>query len=85
MNKMRIIIVVLLSMVILMAGCAKTPVTQLPAKPEAVVATFLQTISIGDVDTCLSLVADDIVVNQYPPGVKVEGMTWFCWISSCRI
>lgn len=73
MNKMRIIIVVLLSMVILMAGCAKPPATQSPLKPEAVADAFLQAISSGDVNTCLSLMADEIVFNQDPPGVKVEG------------
>jgi C-terminal processing protease CtpA/Prc len=60
-------------MVILMAGCAKPPVTQSPLKPEAVADAFLQAISSGDVDTCLSLMADEIVFNQDPPGVKVEG------------
>lgn len=73
MRQIRLILIVLLSMVILLAGCAKPPVTQSPLKPEAVVATFLQSLSNGDVDSCLSLMADDAVINQDPPGVKVEG------------
>ena len=73
MRQIGLILIVLLSMVILMAGCAKPSVTQSPLKPEAVVATFLQSLSNGDVDNCLSLMADDAVINQDPPGVKVEG------------
>ena len=60
-------------MVIFVAGCARAPATQSPAKPEAVIDTFLQALPRGDVDTCLSLLADDVVFRQEPSGIKVEG------------
>jgi membrane-associated protease RseP (regulator of RpoE activity) len=60
-------------MIVLASGCAKAPAVQPTMKPEGVVEAFRQAFSEGNVETCLSLVADDIVVNQDPPGVKVEG------------
>jgi len=73
MDNMKRILVIPLIMLILIAGCTKTPATVPAMKPESVVETLLQAASKGDVDTCLSLLADDIVIQQDPPGVKVEG------------
>jgi membrane-associated protease RseP (regulator of RpoE activity) len=70
---MRKMLAILLIMLILIAGCARSPVTQSPLKPEAVVANFLQSLSNGDVDSCLNLMSDDAIINQDPPGVQVEG------------
>lgn len=73
---MRKVLIALLSVVILVAGCARAP-TQAPAKPEAVINTFLQALSKGDVDTCISLLADDVVFRQEPSGIKLEGKAPF--------
>lgn len=58
---------------IVFTGCSKAPVTQPAMKPESVVETFLHASSTGDIDTCLSLLADDIVIKQDPPGVEIKG------------
>ena len=70
---MKKAIIILLSMIILMNSCAKTAVTQSLLKLEAVADTFLQAISSGDVETCLSLMADDIAFRQEPAGLSFEG------------
>ena len=70
---MKRILAVLLIMLIFAAGCAKAPATQPAMSPESVVEAFLQASSRGDIDTCRNLLADDIVIQQDPPGVKVEG------------
>ncbi len=70
---MRKSLVILLSMIVFMAGCTRAPMTQSPAKPEAVVDTLLQALSRGDVDTCLNLLADDVVFRQEPSGINVSG------------
>jgi len=73
---MRKVLIVLIS-VIFMVGCARVPATQAPAKPELVIDTFLQALSRGDVDTCISLLADDVVFRQEPSGIKLEGKAPF--------
>jgi len=72
-TKVKGIVIFLLLLVMLVAGCARAPVTQSPAKPEAVINTFLQALSGGDVNTCLNLLADDVVFRQEPSGMKTEG------------
>jgi len=70
---MKRVLSFLLVILLLLVGCAKTPSTQLAMKPESVIEVFLQAASKGDVDSCLNLLADDIMMQQDPPGVKVEG------------
>ncbi len=73
MGKMKKYLVVILTMVVFVVGCAKPPVPQSPAKPEAVVEAFLQALSRGDSNTCLGLLADDVEFRQEPSGTKIEG------------
>jgi membrane-associated protease RseP (regulator of RpoE activity) len=55
------------------AGCAKQPAAQSSSEAETVVRSFLQALSQGDDSTCLSLLADDVVFQQEPAGLKIEG------------
>jgi hypothetical protein len=66
MDNMKRILVISLIMLILIAGCTKPLANVAAMKPESVVETLLQAASKGDVDTCLCLLADDIVIQQYP-------------------
>jgi predicted metalloprotease with PDZ domain len=43
--------------------------------PEKVVETFLQASSAGNVETCFSLLADDVLFQQEQMGVKIIGKT----------
>jgi len=70
MNK---ILAILLVAVTLLAGCTKVSEPQIPATPETIVNTFIQSLSKGDVNTCLSLLADDVVFRQEPSGMQTNG------------
>jgi len=58
---------------LLLASCTKVTETPTLTKPEAVAEAFLQASSNNDIDTGLSLLADDVVFRQEPPGIRVEG------------
>jgi len=69
----KILTFLLLSIVIFTFGCAKEPTVQPVMKPEKVVEAFLKAASEGNVDTCLSLLTEDVVFRQEPSGTSVSG------------
>jgi len=70
---MKRLLSVLVMLFTVASGCAKAPATSLPASPEDTIRSFFNAISSGDSDTCLKLLADDIVYQQEPVGLKTEG------------
>ncbi len=72
---MKRLLIVLLALATITASCTRAPATESPTKPEVVVEAFLQALSGGDVNTCLSLLADDVVFCQEPAGIRTEGKT----------
>jgi len=71
---MRQVFIVLISVLIVITGCTRAPVTQSTVDPEAVINNFLQALSRGDIDTCLSLLADDVRPCENP--LSVTGLNW---------
>jgi ketosteroid isomerase-like protein len=74
---MRTVLITLISVVFLVAGCVRAPATQSLASPDVIVDSFLKSLSRGDVDACLGLLADDVVFRQEPSGIKLEGKAPF--------
>lgn len=72
MKKLSIINVILISLAAL-TGCATASQTTSAIPPETVVQSFLQALSRGESSTCLALLADDVVFQQEPAGLKTEG------------
>lgn len=72
---MKKVLVSLLVMVLLLAGCTRIADIPTSTEPEAVAEAFWRALSSNDIDTCLSLLSDDVVFRQEPPGIKVEGKT----------
>ena len=70
---MKKVLVVLLMGVTLLAGCHRAAQTPTPTTPEDIARTFIEAYDSGDTERCLSLLSDDIVFSQNPPGVNVEG------------
>jgi membrane-associated protease RseP (regulator of RpoE activity) len=70
---MKKVLVVLLMGVTLLAGCHRVAPTPTPTSPEDIARTFIEASDSGDVATCLSLLSNDIVFSEDPPGVKLEG------------
>ena len=70
---MKKFLVILLVAVTLLAGCNRVTQTQTPTNPEAIAKTFIEASDSGDVDRCLSLLSNDLVFSENPPGVKLEG------------
>ena len=70
---MKKVLVVFLMGVTLLAGCHRAAQTPTPTTPEAIAKTFIEASDNGDVERCLSLLSDDIVFTEDPPGVKLEG------------
>jgi hypothetical protein len=85
MEKMKKVLVIVLIMLTMVAGCSASPANQttnqpsnqLPTKPQDVAETFLQSLSSGDIDTCLGLLGDDVVFSQEPAGIKLQGKEQF--------
>jgi len=72
---MRKIFVGLLAMSLLLAGCTGT--AEISTMPEDIVESYLDASNSDDIDTCLSLLSDDIVFYQDPPGIRMEGKAQF--------
>jgi type II secretory pathway component PulC len=70
MNK---ILVVLLIGLTLSAGCHRVAQAPVPTNPEAITATFIEAYDSGNTQKCLSLLSDDVVFSENPPGVNLEG------------
>jgi ketosteroid isomerase-like protein len=70
---MKKVLVILLVGVTLLAGCNRVAQTPTPMNPEAIAKTFIEASDSGDIKRCLSLLSDDVVFSQNPPGVKLEG------------
>ena len=70
---MKKVLVILLVAATLLAGCSGVAETLMPMNPEAVAKTFIEASDSGDIERCLSLLSDDVVFSQDPPGVKLEG------------
>jgi len=70
---MKKVLVILLVGVTLLAGCNRVAQTPTPMNPEAITKTFIEASDSGDIERCLSLLWDDVVFSQNPPGVKLEG------------
>jgi len=67
------ILFVLLLLILLTSGCAKSSSSTAALSPEKVVQTFLQASTNGNVETCLSLLANDVLFQQEQMGVKITG------------
>jgi len=74
---MKKILISLLAVAFLLAGCTWAAKTPTPTEPKAIAEAFLQAFSNNDLDTGLSLLSDDIVFRQEPPGIKIEGKAKF--------
>lgn len=75
--KMKKVLIIMLAMPILLASCTSTTETPASVKPEAVAKAFFETLSSDDIDTCLTLVSDDILFCQEPPGFRIQGKDLF--------
>ncbi|MDD4985586.1 MAG: PDZ domain-containing protein [Dehalococcoidales bacterium] len=69
---MKKILIILLVAVVLLTGCAKADKTQ-EVNPADVVKAAIEAFNSGDIEKGLSFLADDFVLLQDPPGVKIEG------------
>ena len=74
---MKKVLVILLIGVTLLAGCNRVAQTPTPMNPEAIAKTFIEASDSGDIERCLSLLSDDVVFSQDPPGVKVQGKSQY--------
>lgn len=74
---MKKFLAILLVMVVLVAGCSRAPEAPAPVNPESIAEAFFKASNSGDVEKCLGLIADDIIVNQDPPGVTTQGKTQY--------
>jgi len=72
---MRKIFVGLLAVSLLLAGCTGT--AEISTMPEDIVESYLDASNNDDIDTCLSLLSDDVVFYQDPPGIRMEGKAQF--------
>lgn len=68
---MKKILSILLVAVTLLAGCSKVAETPTLMNPEAIAKTFFEASDSGDIERCLSLLSDDVIVSQDPPGVEM--------------
>jgi hypothetical protein len=66
-------LVILLVGVTLLAGCNRVAQTPTPLNPDAITKSFIEASDSGDINTCVSLLSNDVVFSQNPPGVKLEG------------
>ena len=74
---MKKILAILLVAATLLAGCSRVAETPTPLNPEAIAKTFFEASDSGNVESCLSLLSDDVIVSQDPPGVKIEGKSQY--------
>ena len=70
---MKKVLALLLAMPLLLVGCASATETPTSTEPEAITEAFLQAYNSNDIDTSLSLLSDDVVFHQEPPGIRIEG------------
>lgn len=70
---MKQVLIVFTCVLMLMTGCTRAPAPQSTVNQETVINNFLQALSRGDVEACLSLLADDVVFRQEPSGMRVDG------------
>lgn len=68
---MKKILAILLVAVTLLAGCSRVAETPTSMNPEAIAKTFFEASNSGDIERCLSLLSDDVVFSQDPPGVEM--------------
>ena len=80
---MKKALVILLVGITLLAGCNRAAPT--PTNPEAIVKTFIEASDSGDIERCLSLLSDDIVFSENPPGVRLEGKDQYETVLSSAI
>jgi len=80
---MRKIFVGLLAVSLLLAGCTGT--AEISTMPEDIVESYLDASNNDDIDTCLSLLSDDVVFYQDPPGIGWKGKlnSRLCRKSTC--
>lgn len=64
-----------LMVALLLGGCTPAVEPTPAATPEAIVEAYLLAFSSDDIETSLSLLADDVVFYQDPPGIRIEGKT----------
>ena len=67
----------MLACLLLLLGCAKTPATQTPVKPEEIAQAFVKAFNEGDIDSCLGMIADNIEYRQEPAGTVTQGKELF--------
>lgn len=80
---MKKALIILLVGVTLLAGCHRAAPT--PTNPETIVKTFIEASDSGDIERCLSLLSDDIVFSENPPGVRLEGKDQYETVLSSAI
>jgi len=71
----KVLVISLLVIVLLLTSCTRVADTPASTEPEAIAEAFLQASSRNDIDTGLSLLSDDVIFCQEPPGISVEGKT----------
>lgn len=70
---MKIVLAIMVVAALLVVGCSRAAETPDLTKPENVVQSFKEALFRGEVETCLSLVSDDVVYQQDPVGLTFEG------------
>jgi len=70
---MKTILAIMLAVTLLLIGCSRAAETPELTKPETVVQSFKEALSRGEVDTCLSLLSDDVAFRQDPVPLTFEG------------
>jgi hypothetical protein len=72
---MKRILLTVLSITLLATGCSKPPTSTTPASPEAVIESFLEYSSKGNIEACSDLLADDVLFQQEQMGIHIQGKT----------
>lgn len=70
---MKTVFAIILIASLLLIGCGRAAETPELIKPEDVIQSFKEALSRGEVNTCLSLVSDNVVYRQDPVGLTFEG------------
>jgi CubicO group peptidase (beta-lactamase class C family) len=65
------VLAVLIVAVTLLAGCIRVAETTASMNPEDIAKTFFEASNSGDIERCFSLLSDDVVFSQDPPGVEM--------------
>jgi len=70
---MKRVLVSLLAIIVFLTSCTQVADTRTSTKPETIAEAFLRASFGGDIDTCLSMLSDNVLFCQDPPGTRIEG------------